>query len=213
MTSVIVDYNSGNLHSTRKSFQLISTELNMGEVKLSSDPEEILKAERIILPGVGSFDDCKSNLIAVNGLIDALELRVEKDGIPFLGICVGHQLMASIGLENNKKTEGLGWISGSVKKISPSGQNFKIPHIGWNTLKFDKKHRLFDGINEQDHTYFVHSYHFVLDDQSHRLCHTNYGEEITAAVVKDNMVGTQFHPEKSQAVGLTFIRNFLLWRP
>ena len=213
MTSVIVDYNSGNLHSAKKSFQLLSTELNQGEVLVSSDIDVILKAERLILPGVGSFNDCKANLLKKNGLFEAIEQRVIFDGVPFLGICVGHQLMATIGLENNVKTAGFDWISGTVTKITPSDPALKIPHMGWNTLHFDNKHSLFDGINDGDHTYFVHSYHLIMDDEINRISYTNYGQKITAAVVKDNMAGTQFHPEKSQAVGLTFIRNFLLWRP
>ena len=213
MTSVIVDYNSGNLHSAKKSFQLLSTELNQGEVLVSSDIDVIVKAERLILPGVGSFNDCKANLLKKNGLFEAIEQRVIFDGVPFLGICVGHQLMATIGLENNNKTAGFDWISGTVTKITPSDPALKIPHMGWNTLHFDNKHSLFDGINDGDHTYFVHSYHLIMDDEINRISYTNYGQKITAAVVKDNMVGTQFHPEKSQTVGLTFIRNFLLWRP
>ena len=213
MTSVIVDYNSGNLHSAKKSFQLLSTELNQGEVLVSSDIDVIVKAERLILPGVGSFNDCKANLLKKNGLFEAIEQRVIFDGVPFLGICVGHQLMATIGLENNNKTAGFDWISGTVTKITPSDSALKIPHMGWNTLHFDNKHSLFNGINDGDHTYFVHSYHLIMDDEINRISYTNYGQKITAAVVKDNMAGTQFHPEKSQAVGLTFIRNFLLWRP
>ncbi|MDG2475217.1 MAG: imidazole glycerol phosphate synthase subunit HisH [Paracoccaceae bacterium] len=213
MNSVIVDYNSGNLHSAQKSFQLISNDLGQGEVLVSSNPEIILKAERIILPGVGSFNDCKLNLLKKAGLIEAMEQRVIKDGVPFLGICVGHQLMASVGLENEINTKGLGWISGTVMKIAPSNPKLKVPHMGWNTLAFDRDHKLFKGINEEDHAYFIHSYHLVLDNVIDRLSYTEYGQKITAAVLKENMVGTQFHPEKSQAVGLRFIQNFLLWRP
>ena len=188
-------------------------DLNQGEVLVSSDIEVILKAERLILPGVGSFTDCKANLLKKTGLFEAIEQRVICDGVPFLGICVGHQLMATIGLENNSETAGFDWISGTVTKLTPSDPALKIPHMGWNTLHFDQKHTLFDGINEGDHAYFVHSYHLNMDDQINRISYTNYAQKITAAVVKDNMAGTQFHPEKSQAVGLTFIRNFLLWRP
>jgi glutamine amidotransferase len=213
LTSVIVDYNSGNLHSAKKSFQLLSTELNQGEVLVSSDIEIILKAERLILPGVGSFTDCKANLLKKTGLFEVIEQRVTRDGVPFLGICVGHQLMATIGLENHSETSGFDWIPGTVTPITPSDKSLKIPHMGWNTLHFDQKHTLFDGINEGDHAYFVHSYHLSMDDQSNRISYTNYGQKITAAIVKDNMAGTQFHPEKSQTVGLTFIRNFLRWRP
>ena len=213
MSSVIVDYNSGNLHSAKKSFQRISLDLDQGEVLVSSDTEVILKAERLILPGVGSFNDCKANLLKKTGLFEAIEQRVIRDCVPFLGICVGQQLMATTGLENNSETAGFDWITGTVAPITPLDQSLKIPHMGWNTLHFDYQHSLFNGINEGDHAYFVHSYHLNLDNQNNRVSYTNYGGKITAAVLKDNMVGTQFHPEKSQAVGLTFIRNFLLWRP
>ncbi len=212
MGSVIVDYNSGNLHSVKKSFQLISTELGHKNVRVSSDPEVIRKADRVILPGVGSFDDCKSNLLKRVGLIEAIEERVIKNGAPFLGICVGQQLMASIGLENSA-TRGFGWIPGTVTRITPSEPNLKIPHMGWNTLLFDRKHELFNEINEYDHAYFVHSYHLVLDNPDDRLAYTLHGQQITAVVLKENTVGAQFHPEKSQAVGLKFIKNFLLWQP
>ena len=213
MSSVIVDYKSGNLHSAKKSFQLISDELGHKEVLVSSKPEVIREAERIILPGVGTFNDCKSNLLKEPGLIDAIETRVISDGVPFLGICVGHQLMASFGLENNLKTEGFDWIPGTVDRLNPSDQDLKVPHMGWNTLEFDRAHALLDGIDEHSHAYFVHSYHLVLDNLKDRLAYSSYGQQITAAVLKDNMVGTQFHPEKSQTVGLTFIRNFLRWKP
>ena len=213
MRSVIVDYNSGNLHSVKKSFQLISTEIGNEEIVVSANPEVILKAERVILPGVGAFNDCKSNLLKQPGLIEAIEQRVMKDGVPFLGICVGHQLMASLGLENNIETKGFNWISGKVDRITPSNGGFKIPHMGWNTLVFDRDHALFYDIDENSHAYFVHSYHLVLDNLRDRLAYTHYGQYITAAVQKNNIAGTQFHPEKSQTVGLTFIRNFLRWRP
>tara|TARA_A100001015_G_C14989851_1_gene713342 strand:- start:418 stop:1059 length:642 start_codon:yes stop_codon:yes gene_type:complete len=213
LSYVIVDYNSGNIHSVKKSIELIANELGQQKVLVSKNPEEILKADKVVLPGVGTFTDCKSNLDKQPGLIEAIEQRVVKDGIPFLGICVGHQLLASTGLENNTETKGLGWIPGTVIRISPSDPSFKVPHMGWNTLVFDRKHNLFNGIKEHDHAYFVHSYHLVLDNPNYRVCYTNYGQKLTAAVVKDNIVGTQFHPEKSQNVGLTFIRNFLLWRP
>ncbi len=213
MGSIIIDYNSGNLHSVRKSFQLVSNELEKGEILISSRPEEILTAERIILPGVGSFNDCKSNLLKRSGLIEAIKQRVMKDKKPFLGICVGQQLMATTGLENNVKTKGFDWISGTVERIAPSNPSLKIPHMGWNELRFDRNHELFEGIKTNDHAYFIHSYHFVLDNPAERISYTDYGQTITAAVLKENMVGTQFHPEKSQSVGLTFIRNFLLWKP
>ncbi len=213
MGSVIVDYNSGNIHSVKKSFQHIANELGQDEVLVSKNPEEILTADKVVLPGVGTFTDCKSNLVKQTGLIEAIEQRVIRDGIPFLGICVGHQLLASKGLENDVETKGFGWIPGTVDRITPSDPSFKIPHMGWNTLSFDHEHELFNGIKDQDHAYFVHSYHLVLDNPNDRICYTHYGQKVTAAAVKDNIVGTQFHPEKSQAVGLTFIRNFLLWKP
>ena len=208
-----MDCNSGNLHSAKKSFQRISKELGQKDIVVSANPNVILAADRVILPGVGAFDDCKSNLLKKVGLIEAIEQRVLKDGVPFLGICVGHQLMASSGVENNVRTPGFDWIPGIVKRISSSKPHFKIPHMGWNSLVFDRHHELFNGINEQHHMYFVHSYHLVPDKPTDRIAYTDYGLKITAAVLKENMVGTQFHPEKSQAVGLKFIRNFLLWKP
>jgi glutamine amidotransferase len=213
VNSVIVDYNSGNLHSARKSFQHVSTEFNKGEVIVSSRPSDILKADRIILPGVGSFDDCRKGLSNISDLFEAIEQRVIKEGYPFLGICVGHQMMATTGYENNCETAGFNWIPGDVVKISPLDDALKIPHMGWNSLKFDARHSLFHDISDGDHVYFVHSYHLVPKNKEHRISYTSYSQDITAAIIKDNIVGTQFHPEKSQTTGLTFIRNFLSWKP
>lgn len=213
MNAVIIDYNSGNLHSAKKSFQRVASELGRGEVIVSSEPEEIAKADRIILPGVGSFDSCKRELLAVSGMFEAIEQRVIREGHPLLGICVGQQLMATIGFENELETKGFDWIPGKVVKISPSVSSLKIPHIGWNSLQFDYYHPLFEDINENSHMYFVHSYHLIPDDINRRVSYTNYGTKITAAVICENIIGTQFHPEKSQTEGLKFIKNFFCWNP
>ncbi len=213
MRTIIIDYNTGNLHSVKKSFQLVASEFNAGEVIVSDRPEEIAKADRVVLPGVGSFDTCRNELLSKLGLFDAVYHRVIKESYPLLGICVGHQLLATTGSENNCKTPGLNWVPGDVVQISTSNPSLKIPHMGWNSLQFDYSHSLIDGISANTHMYFVHSYHLIPADYRHRLSHVQYGSEITAAVVNGNIVGTQFHPEKSQGPGLTFIRNFLLWKP
>ena len=213
MRTIIIDYNTGNLHSVKKSFQLVAAEINAGEVIVSDRPEEIAKADRVVLPGVGSFDTCRNELLSKLGLFDAIYHRVIKESYPLLGICVGHQLLATTGSENNCTTPGLNWVPGDVVQISTSNTSLKIPHMGWNSLQFDYSHSLLDGISANSHMYFVHSYHLIPDDYRHRLSHVQYGSEITAAVVNGNIAGTQFHPEKSQGPGLTFIRNFLLWKP
>lgn len=221
MSIVIVDYGSGNLHSVAKAFErsVQDTRLHMS-VQLSAAPEDILRAERIVLPGVGAFADCKAGLEALPGMIEALESRVLQDGTPFLGICVGMQLLASEGHEHGR-TEGLNWIAGKIVPVKPSDPALKIPHMGWNNLDITHTHPLLNhfktdkaesGTQGTD-VYFVHSYHFALDDKAHLLATTHYGDEITAAVAKDNIVGVQFHPEKSQRAGLELIRNFLTWKP
>jgi glutamine amidotransferase len=174
-----------------------------------------LSAERIVLPGVGAFADCKAGLARMSGMIEALEESVKGKGKPFLGICVGLQLMASRGLEHGV-TPGLGWVEGEVTAITPSDPSLKIPHMGWNTLKLQRKHALFDGIATGEgglNAYFVHSYHLVASDRDALVATTDYGGEVTAFVAKDNMAGSQFHPEKSQKLGLSLIANFLRWRP
>jgi len=212
MTCVIVDYNSGNLRSAAKSFERMAAETG-DKIIVSSDPETVAKADRIVLPGVGAFKDCRDGLGHYDGLFDAIEQRVVREGAPFLGICVGMQLMASLGREHGHETKGFGWIPGEVVEFKPDDPTLKIPHMGWNELVIDQPHPVLEGLNHGDHTYFVHSYHLVPEDPSQVLAHANYGGALTAVVGRDNMIGTQFHPEKSQATGLRLIENFLRWKP
>ena len=212
MTTVIVDYSSGNLHSALKSFQRMADETDAGPVAVTSDPEGVRRADRIVLPGVGAFADCRAGLAAIPGLIEAIEERVIGGGVPFLGICVGQQMMATRGLEHGE-TAGFGWIPGSVVPLAPADPALKIPHMGWNALSIAAAHPVLAGIASGDHAYFVHSYHLVPDDADHRIASVDHGGVVTAAVARDNLVGTQFHPEKSQATGLRLIPNFLAWRP
>jgi glutamine amidotransferase len=216
VTVAIVDYGSGNLHSAAKSFERAAREAVPGEtVIVTSDPDKVRNAERIVLPGVGAFADCRRGLDAVPGMVEALEESVRRKGKPFFGICVGMQLMAERGREY-EVTEGLGWIAGEVDKIAPADAALKIPHMGWNTLQAKKPHPLFDGIAlgpQGLHAYFVHSYQLKPKDSTDLLADTDYGGPITAVVGRDNMVGTQFHPEKSQRLGLALIANFLKWKP
>ena len=212
MNTVIVDYGSGNLHSAFKAFSLVAKQAQQGTVAVSDSPEAILKAERIVLPGVGAFADCLKRLHGQQGLYETLKEAVIDRGRPFLGICVGMQLMADRGMEHGDH-EGFGWIAGRVESIQPSEFECKIPHMGWNELEFDSKHVAFDGFRGGEHMYFVHSYHFVVENLKSRIAHVNYGETLTASVARDNMLGVQFHPEKSAATGLRFIANFLGWRP
>ena len=211
MRSVIVDYNSGNLRSAHKSFAYMAKERNAGEVIVSAKRSDIATADRIILPGVGTFSDCKAALLKYDGLFDAIETRVAS-GIPFFGICVGMQLMAETGFENGEHS-GFGWVKASVKKLTPQDKSLKIPHIGWNSLTITTPHPLLKGITSGDHMYFVHSYAMELDDSSDILAISDYAQDITAIIAKDNMIGTQCHPEKSQRIGLELIGNFLDWKP
>ncbi|GGH33739.1 imidazole glycerol phosphate synthase subunit HisH [Alsobacter metallidurans] len=216
MSIAIIDYGSGNLHSAQKAFERSAREAGLDTpVLLTSDPEAVLHAERIVLPGVGAFADCRAGLDAVPGMVDALEEAVRRRGRPFLGICVGMQLMASRGLEY-VTTAGLGWIPGDVTLLQPSDPTLKIPHMGWNTLDVRREHALLAGIPtgpEGWHAYFVHSYHLAAADPSLVVAETEYGGWVTAMVARDNMAGAQFHPEKSQKLGLALIANFLRWRP
>jgi glutamine amidotransferase len=213
---VIINYGSGNLHSAAKAFERAARESEANaQITLTADPDIVAAADRIVLPGVGAFADCKRGLEAVPGMRDALEDMVRGKGRPFLGICVGMQLMASRGLEF-ETTDGLDWIAGEVRAIAPNDPGLKIPHMGWNTLKVDTPHALLrdiptgpDGL----HAYFVHSFHFVPEDSANVVAETDYGGPVTAFIAKDNMAGTQFHPEKSQTLGLKLIANFLKWRP
>ncbi|MHA1164057.1 MAG: imidazole glycerol phosphate synthase subunit HisH [Alphaproteobacteria bacterium] len=212
----IIDYGSGNLHSAVKAFERMNAEAGAGlEIKLTSDPDEVRNAERVVLPGVGAFADCRSGLLGVAGMMEALEEAVIEKARPFLGICVGMQLMAARGLEHGQ-TPGFGWIGGEVRAIEPDDESLKIPHMGWNTLDVINPHPLLEGIKTGPdglHAYFVHSYHLVADEPAHVVAQTNYGGPVTAMVARDNMAGTQFHPEKSQKLGLALIANFLKWKP
>ncbi|MBO9400739.1 imidazole glycerol phosphate synthase subunit HisH [Shimia sp. R9_3] len=212
MLTAIIDYESGNLHSAEKAFQRMATEVDGGEVVVTSDAEVVAKADRLVLPGDGAFPACAAELRGHKGIYDAMVEAVETKGRPFLGICVGMQLMASRGHEY-ELTEGLGWIEGDVKHITPSDSALKVPHMGWNNLVIDHPHALLEGIKNGDHTYFVHSYQFHVTKAEERLAHVDYGGDVTAIIGRDTIVGMQFHPEKSQDIGLRMIGNFLKWAP
>jgi glutamine amidotransferase len=216
MHVAIIDYGSGNLHSAAKAFERAAREGGSElAIKVTARPEDVADADRIVLPGVGAFADCKRGLEEVPGMIDALEEAVQERGKPFLGICVGLQLMAERGLEHGV-TPGLGWIKGEVRAIAPSDPDLKVPHMGWNTLRVIRANPLLEGVPTGEgglHAYFVHSYHLVPEEKADLVASTDYGGPITAFVAKDNMAGTQFHPEKSQKLGLALIANFLRWKP
>ncbi|MCF8479139.1 MAG: imidazole glycerol phosphate synthase subunit HisH [Rhodospirillum sp.] len=214
MTVAIVDYGSGNLRSAAKAFERAAREAGiLAKVLVTDDAEVVHRADRIVLPGVGAFADCRRGLGAVSGMVEALEEAVLIKGRPFLGICVGMQLLANVGVEHGRH-EGLGWIQGEVRPITGPDATFKVPHMGWNALEFiPDSHPLLAGLAPGDHVYFVHSYHFVPSEIHQRLVSVDYGGPIAAMIGRDNLVGTQFHPEKSQAVGLRLITNFLRWAP
>ncbi len=216
MTVAIVDYGSGNLHSAAKAFERAARESGHDQpILVTSDPEKVRSADRVVLPGVGAFADCRRGLDAIGGMVDALNDSVRKRGRPFLGICVGMQLMAERGREY-QVTQGLGWIAGEVDRITPSDPSLKIPHMGWNTLNERRAHPLLDGIKvgpEGLHAYFVHSFQLKTAERSDLVAEADYGGPVTAIVGRDTMVGTQFHPEKSQRLGLKLIANFLKWKP
>jgi len=213
VTTVIVDYGSGNLHSAAKSFQRMARETDGGEIVVSARPEIVAAADRIVLPGVGAFGECRAGLDAIDGLFEAIDQAVITKGRPFLGICVGMQMMATRGLEHGVDTPGFDWIDGQVEQVRPREPGLKIPHMGWNELVIETDHPLLDGISTGDHAYFVHSYHLNVRNPQNRVAKCDYGGEITAMVAHDNLVGTQFHPEKSQSTGLRLIGNFLAWSP
>jgi imidazole glycerol-phosphate synthase subunit HisH len=212
----IVDYGSGNLHSAAKAFERAARDSGHEQpIVVTSDPDAVSRADRIVLPGVGAFADCRHGLDEITGMVDALEQSVRKKGRPFLGICVGMQLLAERGREY-QVTPGLGWIAGEVDRIAPSNPDLKIPHMGWNTLNMIKPHPLFEGIPTGTnglHAYFVHSYELKPSQRGDLVAQADYGGPLTAIVGRDNMVGTQFHPEKSQRLGLALIANFLKWQP
>jgi glutamine amidotransferase len=216
MSVAIVDYGSGNLHSAHKAFERAAREAGLKRaVKVTGRPEDVARAEHIVLPGVGAFADCRRGLDAVPGMVEALEETVRRRGRPFLGICVGMQLMATRGLEH-EVVAGLDWIRGDVAPILPDDPALKIPHMGWNTLSVQRAHPALAGIATGEnglHAYFVHSFQLYAVDPADVVATADYGGPITAMVARDNMVGTQFHPEKSQKLGLALIANFLKWRP
>jgi glutamine amidotransferase len=216
VTVAIVDYGSGNLHSAAKAFERAARESGREQpIVVTSDPDAVRRADRVVLPGVGAFADCRRGLEEVEGMIQALEEAVRRKGRPFLGICVGMQLMAERGREY-RVSEGLGWIPGEVDRIAPNDPDLKIPHMGWNTLAALQPHPLLQGIAvgpQGLHGYFVHSYHLNVADRHDLVAEADYGGPVTAMVARDNYAGTQFHPEKSQRLGLALIANFLRWTP
>lgn len=207
--TVLVDYDSGNLHSAAKAFQRMAD--GVGQVLVSSHPEDVMRADRVVLPGDGAFPACRAAL-GDGGLFQAITEAVLVKGRPFLGICVGMQMMATLGREYTD-TPGFDWISGEVVRIVPTDPALKVPHMGWNDLVINQPHALLAGITTGDHAYFVHSYHMRVSNPAHLLAHVDYAGDITAIIGRDNMVGMQFHPEKSQSTGLRLIANFLQWTP
>lgn len=216
MRVAIIDYGSGNLRSATKAFERAAREAGIeASIELTDKPDVVAAADRVVLPGVGAYADCRAGLNAVSGMNEALVEAVENKARPFLGICVGMQLMSSRGLEKTT-TEGLGWIKGDVIEMTPSDPDLKIPQIGWNTLELNSPHPLFDGINTGAnglHAYFVHSYHLAAANPAEVIATADYGGAMTAFVGRDNLAGAQFHPEKSQKLGLALISNFLRWKP
>ncbi|CDX19413.1 imidazole glycerol phosphate synthase, glutamine amidotransferase subunit with HisF [Mesorhizobium plurifarium] len=216
MRVAIIDYGSGNLRSATKAFERAAHEAGLAaSIELTADAERVRSADRIVLPGVGAYADCAAGLHAVPGMWEAVEEAALRKGRPFLGICVGMQLMSERGLEKTM-TKGFGWIAGDVKEITPTDPALKIPQIGWNTIELVRPHPLFSGIETGPkglHAYFVHSYHLDAKNPAEIVATADYGGAVTAAVARDNLAGTQFHPEKSQALGLALITNFLKWRP
>lgn len=212
MRTALIDIGIGNLHSAEKAFQRMAAETGAGEVFVTSDPDEVAHADRLVLPGDGAFAACRAALGAVNGMDAALAEAVGMRAVPFLGICVGMQLLADRSHEIDL-TDGLGWIGGDVVRITPNDTTLKVPHMGWNDLVIDTPHPILDGIATGDHAYFVHSYQFCVADGADLVAHVEYGGPVTAIVARGPVVGTQFHPEKSQSAGLRLIANFLRWRP
>ncbi|AYO82979.1 MULTISPECIES: imidazole glycerol phosphate synthase subunit HisH [Methylobacterium] len=215
-TVAIIDYGSGNLHSAAKAFERAAREAGRdARIRLTSDPAVVAAADRVVLPGVGAYADCRRGLDSVPGMVEAMTEVAQVAGRPFLGICVGMQLLASRGLEY-ETTPGLGWIPGDVAPIRPSDPALKIPHMGWNTLRIARDHALLAGIPTGEdglHAYFVHSFALAAERPEDVVAQADYGGPVTAMVARGNVAGTQFHPEKSQRLGLALIANFLTWRP
>ncbi|PXW67944.1 imidazole glycerol phosphate synthase subunit HisH [Loktanella sp. PT4BL] len=212
MTTALVDYDSGNLHSAQKAFERMAAEVGSGSIIVTSDPDVVAKADRIVLPGDGAFPHCRSELFARSGLAEAIVEAVTTRARPFFGICVGMQMMATTGHEY-EETPGFGWVAGDIRKITPADPKLKVPHMGWNDLVIDHPHPVLEGIATGDHAYFVHSFAMDVTHPSERLAHVDYGGDVTAIIGRDTMIGTQFHPEKSQDAGLRMIGNFLRWKP
>jgi len=212
MLTAIIDYESGNLHSAEKAFQRMARETGAGEVVVTSDPDVVAKADRLVLPGDGAFPACWKALFDHRGIFEAVDESVNRQGRPFMGICVGMQMLASVSREY-VDTDGFDWIKGEVVRITPADPTLKVPHMGWNDLVIDSPHPVLAGVETGDHAYFVHSYHMQVANPAERLAHCNYAGDITAIVGRDNIIGMQFHPEKSQDAGLRMIGNFLSWAP
>lgn len=214
MLVAIVDYGSGNLRSAAKAFERVVAEQGLGaEIAVTADASVVARADRVVLPGVGAFGDCRAGLDALPGMVAALTDSVLGRRRPFLGICVGMQLLATTGREHGEHA-GLGWIPGEVVPLTPADPGLKVPHMGWNELQFAAgAHPLLDGLPARAHAYFVHSYRFACGSAAHQVATVDYGGPVAAVVGRDNIVGTQFHPEKSQATGLKVIENFLKWNP
>ena len=214
MSVVIIDYGSGNLRSAAKAFERGVAEDGLSiSIEVCADPDKVRKASHVVLPGVGAFADCRAGLMALDGMANALQEAVQVDAKPFLGICVGMQLMAKVGLEHGEHA-GLGWLDGTVRALEPSDETLKIPHMGWNELELNSpSHPVLDGLSDRPHVYFVHGYHMACDNLADVLATVDYGGPVSAVVGRANMIGTQFHPEKSQHAGLKLISNFLKWKP
>jgi glutamine amidotransferase len=216
MKVVIVDYGSGNLRSAAKAVERAASEAGIDiELHVTADTDRVAHADRLILPGVGAFADCRRGLETEADMLDVVRDTVSRVGVPFLGICVGMQLMADRGLEH-EVTPGFGWIHGDVKRIEPADPTLKIPHMGWNTLDVTQPHPVLEGIPTGPdgwHAYFVHSYHLDVFDDEDLVATTDYAGPVTAVVARDNMIGTQFHPEKSEKLGIALLANFLKWKP
>ena len=212
MLTVLVDYDSGNLHSAEKAFQRMALEVGAGDILVTSRPEDVARADRIVLPGDGAFPACRRALGEYGGLFEAISEAVRSKGRPFMGICVGMQMLATWGREY-EDTPGFDWIRGEVTRITPADPALKVPHMGWNDLVIDHPHPVLEGVQTGDHAYFVHSYAVRVANPAERLAYVDYAGDVTAIIGAGNIVGTQFHPEKSQATGLRLIANFLRWKP
>ncbi len=212
MTTVLIDYDSGNLHSAQKAFERMAADVNAGDVIVTGDPDVVARADRVVLPGDGAFPHCHAELHGISGLAEAIIEAVEQRAVPFLGICVGMQMLARRGFEY-EETPGFGWIDADIHKIAPTDPAMPVPHMGWNDLVIETPHPVLNGISSGDHAYFVHSWAMQMADPAQRLAHCDYAGDITAVVGRDTIVGMQFHPEKSQDAGLRMIANFLTWTP